>query len=94
MTACLVVGHAIATAAHPSLEGARLVLCQKTNEDGTSDGSPPTVAVDTLGAGMHQRVLVTTDGEAARDLLGDERSPVRNSVLALLDDEEEEGRAA
>lgn len=86
MMLCEIVGHAIASIGHPSLDGSRLALCQKLNADGQSDGSPPSVAVDALGAGMHQKVLVTTDGQAAQEILGDPASPARNAILALVDE--------
>ncbi|MFM7180300.1 MAG: EutN/CcmL family microcompartment protein [Verrucomicrobiales bacterium] len=86
MTVCLIVGHAIATIAHPSLRGCRLALCQRLDEHGRADGSPPVLAVDAHGAGLHQRVLMTTDGKAAQELVGDPLSPIRNTIIGLVDD--------
>lgn len=85
MTVCLVVGHAIATVAHPSLRGCKLALCQRLDESGKADGSTPVLAVDTLGAGLHQRVLMTTDGKAAQQMVGDPLSPIRNTIIGLVD---------
>ena len=85
MMLCQIVGSAISTACHPSLEGWRLALCQKITAEGESEGQP-FVAIDPFGAGMHQRVIVTTDGSGARDAIGDSKSPVRNSILGLADD--------
>jgi microcompartment protein CcmK/EutM len=86
MTVCLIVGHAIATIAHPSLRGCKLALCQRLDADGRPDGSPPVLAVDAHGAGLHQRVLMTTDGKAAQELVGDSLSPIRNSIIGLVDE--------
>ena len=85
MTVCQIVGHAIATIAHPSLRGCKLALCQRLDADGRPDGSTPVLAVDTLGAGMHQLVLMTTDGKAAQEMVGDPLSPIRNTIIGLVD---------
>jgi microcompartment protein CcmK/EutM len=79
-----VEGVIVATVCHPSLRGCRTVICQPLDEHGTAEGSP-VLALDAHGAGQHQRVLVSTDGAAARRQVGDEHSPLRNTVVALLD---------
>lgn len=85
MTLCQIVGHAIAPVAHPSLTSWKLALCQRLDADGKPDGTPPVVAIDPLGAGLDQIVLMTTDGKAAMEMTGDPRSPVRNSIIGLVD---------
>ena len=40
------------------------------------------------GAGMHQRVIISSDGAAARKAVGDEKSPVRWLVLGIVDEKE------
>lgn len=63
-----------------------MLLCQKENEKGEAADEPPFVAIDLFGAGMHQRVFVSTDGIAARGIVHDDHSPVRNYVQGTLDD--------
>ena len=94
MTVCLIVGHAIATVGHPSLRGCKLALCQRLNGDGSADGTPPVIAVDPLGAGMYQKVLMTTDGKAAQELVGDPLSPIRNTIIGLVDEPAESTKNA
>ena len=65
MTLCRIVGHAIAPVAHASLGGWQLALCQRLDAAGRPDGTPPVVAIDPLHAGLHQIVIMTTDGKAA-----------------------------
>jgi len=77
-------GSANATVKHPSLTGCSLALCQPLESDGEQVGVP-VLAVDPLHAGMHQRVLLTTDGVGIRERLGDPHSPVRYLVTAILD---------
>lgn len=38
-----------------------------------------------MGAGIHQDVLITSDGSEARSLTGDPLSPARWSVIGLID---------
>ena len=88
MLLCRVVGNAVASHAHPSLQGFTMLLCQKEDADGTPASEPPFVAIDLFGAGMHQRVFVSTDGIGARDIVHDEHSPVRNFIQGIIDDED------
>jgi len=78
-------GSAISTIRHRSLEGWRLAICQPVGPEGEEEGMP-FLALDGLNAGLHQRVLVTTDGRAIRERVGDERSPARFLITAILDE--------
>jgi len=60
-----VEGNVVATRKHPSFEGWRLVICQPIDRAGAAEGVPQ-VAIDPHGAGMHQRVIISSDGLAAR----------------------------
>jgi microcompartment protein CcmK/EutM len=77
-------GVIVSTVCHPSMRGHRSVICQPLDPEGRDEGTP-ILAIDSLGAGLHQTVMITTDGSATRILVGDERSPLRNSVLAIVD---------
>ena len=63
-----VVGHAIATVKHPSMTGWRLLVVQILTADGKPDGEP-ILAIDTLGAGSGDRVILCNDGAGARQLV-------------------------
>jgi microcompartment protein CcmK/EutM len=82
-----VEGNVVATRKHPSFEGWRLVICQPINGAGTPEGVPQ-VAIDAQGAGMHQRVIISSDGMAARKAVGDENSPARWMVIGIVDEME------
>ncbi|MEE2734204.1 MAG: EutN/CcmL family microcompartment protein [Verrucomicrobiota bacterium] len=86
MLLCRIVGRAVATHSHPSLDGFKMLLCQQEDADGTPLGDPPFVAIDLFGAGVHQRVFVSTDGIGARGIVNDEDSPVRNYIQGVIDD--------
>jgi microcompartment protein CcmK/EutM len=82
-----VEGSVIATRKYPSLEGWRLLICQPIGAGGEPEG-PPQVAIDPHGAGMHQRVIISSDGAAARKAVGDEKSPVRWMITGIVDEAE------
>jgi microcompartment protein CcmK/EutM len=80
-----VVGNVVATKKHPSLEGWKLVICQPISGQGEPEG-PPQVAIDPHGAAMHQRVIISSDGQASRRAVGDDRSPVRWILTCVVDE--------
>ena len=82
-----VEGNVVATRKHPSLDGWRLVICQPISQVGEPEGAPQ-VAIDAHGAGMHQRVVISSDGLAARKAVGDNKSPARWLVVAVVDEKE------
>jgi len=82
-----VEGNIVATRKHPSLEGWRLVICQPIGADGKNEGAPQ-VAIDAHGAGMHQQVVISSDGLSSRKAVRDEKSPVRWLVIGVVDEHE------
>ncbi len=84
-----VEGNVVATRKHPSFEGWRLVICQPIDGLGAAEGAPQ-VAIDAHGAGLHQRVIISSDGMAARKAVGDDKSPARWMIIGIVDDIGEE----
>lgn len=82
-----VEGNAVSTIQHPTLKGWRQLLCQPVDDDGVPEGNP-ILAIDDLGAGMHQLVLVTSDGRSIREKVGSDHTPLRYGVIALVDETE------
>jgi microcompartment protein CcmK/EutM len=82
-----VEGNVVATRKHPSLEGWRMIICQPINSAGGPEGVPM-VAIDPHGAGLHQRVVISSDGLAARKTVGDDKSPVRWMIIEIVDEKE------
>jgi ethanolamine utilization protein EutN len=79
-----VVGHGVSTVKHPSLHGWRLLLVQPLTPAGKEDGEP-LLAIDALGSGHKDLVIVSNDGAGARELVGVRNSPVRWMVLGVCD---------
>jgi ethanolamine utilization protein EutN len=82
-----VEGNIVATRKHPSFEGWRFVICQPIGTDGQAEGTPQ-IAIDAHGAGMHQQVVISSDGAAARKAVGMEKSPARWLVIGVVDESE------
>ncbi len=78
-------GFVTSTVKHASLGEWRLLIGQRVTHDGAPVGEPM-VLVDPIGARRGSRVMVTSDGDLARQLLGDNRTPCRMIVLGIVDD--------
>lgn len=61
------------------------MLCQHVGANDQAVGAP-FVAVDLFGAGLHQKVLVSTDGLGAQHLVDDDQSPIRMFVQGIIDE--------
>ena len=79
-----VVGEAVSTRKHPSHEGRNLLLVQPLNLDGSNRGDA-VVALDAVGAGIGDRVLLTIDGFAAMTSVGQKDAPIDMAVIGLID---------
>ena len=80
-----VIGHATSTIKHRSLSGWRLVVVQPVNVRREPEADP-IVAVDKLGSGPGHLVVLNSDGLAAREVVGDPKTPVRFWVSGIVDD--------
>jgi ethanolamine utilization protein EutN len=80
-----VIGTATATVKHSSLNGWKMLVVQFFAADGRSPDGEPVIAVDALGAGIGQRVILSSDGKGTRALLKNDNTPVRWSVLGIQD---------
>ncbi|MDR2442187.1 MAG: EutN/CcmL family microcompartment protein [Deltaproteobacteria bacterium] len=75
-----VLGNVWATKKDPKLSGRKLLVVRTTG----SNGAETIVAVDTIGAGIGEDVLVTK-GSVARNSLGDRDSPVDAVIVGIID---------
>jgi len=66
------------------MQGCKLLLVQMLDSDDKADGEP-VLAIDQLGAGAGDRVLVCNDGAEARAMVKAKNSPVRWFVMGLQD---------
>jgi ethanolamine utilization protein EutN len=80
-----VVGDLVATRKHPSHEGLKLLLVQPLNLDGTGRGDP-VVAVDSVDAGVGDRVLLAVEGFSAMTAVNRPQSPTEMVILGVIDE--------
>lgn len=74
-----VVGQIYGTIKHRFLEGKRLLIVEKPNGDYL-------IALDSVGAGGGETVLVLDEGNGARQVFESADAPVRSVVVGIVDD--------
>lgn len=79
-----VVGTVVSTQKNRKFEGAKLLLVQPLNDDDTARGTA-ILAVDSVGAGVGERVLVVIEGRAAGEALGKTWAPVDAAIVGIID---------
>jgi len=79
-----VIGTVVATQKHRKFEGAKLLLVQPLNLDDTPRGTA-LLAVDGVGAGVDEKVLVVLEGRAAGEALGKRAAPVDAAIIGIVD---------
>jgi ethanolamine utilization protein EutN len=76
-------GTVVATVKHATLGGCRFLVVRRIEPDG-SLAEEPNVVVDWYGAAMGSTVIVSTDGDIARERLGN-ATPARMVVVGIVD---------
>ncbi len=80
-----VIGSARATVKHPSMDGWKLLLVMALQADGRTVEGDPILVIDSVGAGVGETVVISSDGIGTRELVGSQNTPVRWSVLGIRD---------
>lgn len=80
-----VLGHATATVRHPSLASWRLLVVQPLSATGAADGDPQ-LAIDDLGCGRGDLVILSSDGASVTERVGRNDTPIRWAVIGVVDD--------
>jgi ethanolamine utilization protein EutN len=79
-----VIGTLVSTHKHHKFEGAKLLLVQPITLDDKPRGAT-LLAVDSVGAGVHEKVLVVIEGRAAAEALGRPGTPVDAAIVGIVD---------
>jgi ethanolamine utilization protein EutN len=79
-----VVGTVVATRKNRKLEGAKLLLVQPLSLDDEPRGVA-LLAIDSVGAGVGEKVLVVIEGKAAGDALGKKAAAVDAAIIGCVD---------
>ena len=85
-----VVGTVVSTQKNKKFEGAKLLLVQPLNLDETPRGTA-LLAVDGVGAGVHEKVLIVLEGRAAGEALGKKGAPVDAAIIGIVDQVDVDG---
>lgn len=79
-----VVGNVVATQKHPKYHGSKLLLVQPLTLHGAPEGEP-LLAVDSVGAGVDERVLVVVEGRSASQAMRLSQAPANAAIVAIVD---------
>ena len=80
-----VAGEIVSTIQHPFYAGRKLLIVEREDGAGRRTGAY-VIAVDTVGAGPGERVLVMEEGNGARQVLRSDNAPVRSVIVGIVDD--------
>lgn len=84
MKIALVVGTVVSTIQHAALDGRKLLVCDILTERGKAQGGY-LIAVDTVGAGVGETVLLVDEGNSARQVMDRSDAPVRTVIVGIID---------
>ncbi len=79
-----VIGTVVATQKNRKLEGAKLLLVQPLTLEDEPRGVP-LLTIDSVGAGVGEKVLVVIEGKAAGDALGKKAAAVDAAIIGIVD---------
>jgi ethanolamine utilization protein EutN len=79
-----VVGTVVSTIKAPIFEDRALLLVDLLEPDGRPAGGYM-IAVDTVGAGAGETVLVLDEGTSARQIVGAANGPLRTVIVGIVD---------
>ena len=79
-----VIGSVVATRKDHTLDGAKLLLTQPVDLEGQPVGGVQ-LAVDSVGAGVGELVLLVLEGRAAGAALGRRAAPVDAAIVGIVD---------
>jgi len=85
MILCKVVGNVVSTVKHDAYKSVKVLIVRPVTPDGKLK-SGTMIAVDTVGAGEGNTVLVASEGRAAMEILGfSARQPLRSVIVGIVD---------
>ncbi|MCP4309079.1 MAG: EutN/CcmL family microcompartment protein [bacterium] len=79
-----VSGTVVSTIKSAFFDSRKLMICDLIDADGYIDGY--TIAVDVVGAGVGETVLILDEGNSARQIFGLDTGPIRAVIVGIVDD--------
>ena len=86
-----VVGDVVSTHRHENLGGRKLLLVRRLDLEDNEEGTD-VIALDVIGVGRGEKVLVVQEGGAARSLFKNDKIPVQAVVVGVVDRVDLEGK--
>ncbi|MFN7975907.1 MAG: EutN/CcmL family microcompartment protein [Acidobacteriota bacterium] len=80
-----VAGSLVASEKHPKYEGAKILWVRPLDASGEPAPGDPFLAIDTVGAGSGERVLVVVEGGAAIAAFRRPMAPLDAAVVGIVD---------
>ncbi len=80
-----VAGRLYSTIHHAAMENGKILIVDRIEPDGKPAGRS-IIALDAVGAGAGETVLVLDEGNGSRQVLDDPLAPVRSMVVAIIDE--------
>jgi microcompartment protein CcmK/EutM len=80
-----ITGSVVSTIHHPIVDGRKLLLAERLDMTGKPTGGY-LIAMDAIGAGMGETVLILDEGSGARQILENSNAPVRSMVVGIVDE--------
>jgi ethanolamine utilization protein EutN len=75
----------VSTICAPVYDQRRLLMCDLLDADGRPTGEY-TIAIDVVGAGAGETVLILDEGNSARQVLDAPEAPVRAVIVGIVDE--------
>lgn len=85
MIICTVIGDIVSTVKNEHFNGKKILIVQPLDLKGNPDGQA-FLAIDTVQAGVGDRVLVLREGGSARIIFEDNKIPLQAVITAVVDD--------
>ena len=79
-----ITGNVVSTIHHPIVDGHKLLVAERLDPAGKPSGGY-VIAMDAIGAGQGETVLVLDEGTGARQVLDDANAPIRSVVVGIVD---------
>ena len=79
-----VIGKAVSTVKHKSLGRVRMLVVEPIQ----AASLDPVLALDNLGAGAGDLVVLSSDGMYTREVVNDDTSPARWTVMCIIENTE------
>ena len=79
-----VVGTVVSSHKHKKIDAAKLLLVQPLTLDNRPKGQT-VLAIDSVGAGVGETVLLVIEGKAAGEALGRKGAPVDAAIIGIID---------